>query len=59
MRTAGYLPTQRVAEGDIWIGYWVYIEAIPTEAEADAILAKCWEFEKLTDLTPLLKMFDE
>jgi cell division septation protein DedD len=40
LRAAGYDPTQRVAEGDIWIGYWVYIEAIPTEAEADAILAK-------------------
>lgn len=40
LRTAGYQPTQRVAEGDIWIGYWVYIDAIPTEAEANAILAK-------------------
>ncbi len=39
-RTAGYQPTQRVAEGDIWIGYWVYIEAIPTEAEANEILGK-------------------
>ncbi|HLF22627.1 MAG TPA: SPOR domain-containing protein, partial [Burkholderiales bacterium] len=40
LRTAGYLPTQRVAEGDIWIGYWVYIQAIPTEAEANEILAR-------------------
>jgi len=40
LRTAGYQPTQRVAEGDVWIGYWVYIDAIPTEAEANAILAK-------------------
>jgi hypothetical protein len=40
LRTAGYEPTQRVAEGDVWIGYWVYIDAIPTEAEANAILAK-------------------
>jgi cell division septation protein DedD len=40
LRTSGYEPTQRVAEGDIWIGYWVYIQAIPTEAEANAILAK-------------------
>jgi len=40
LRTAGYMPLQRVAEGDIWIGYWVYIQAIPTEAEANAILAK-------------------
>jgi cell division septation protein DedD len=40
LRTSGYEPTQRVAEGEIWIGYWVYIQAIPTEAEANAILAK-------------------
>ncbi len=40
LRTAGYQPLQRVAEGDIWIGYWVYIQAIATEAEADAILTR-------------------
>jgi hypothetical protein len=31
---------QRVADGEIWIGYWIYIDAIPTETEANAILAK-------------------
>jgi len=40
LRAAGYQPTQRVAEGDIWIGYWVYIDAITTEAQANEILAK-------------------
>ena len=40
LRTSGYQPTQRVADGDIWIGYWIYIDAIPTEAEANTILAK-------------------
>jgi hypothetical protein len=40
LRTAGYQPTQRVAEGDVWIGYWVYIDSIATEVEANAILAK-------------------
>jgi hypothetical protein len=40
LRAAGHQPLQRVAEGDIWIGYWVYIQAIPTEEEAMAILAK-------------------
>ena len=40
LRAAGYQPLQRIAEGDIWIGYWVYIEAIATEAEANEILAK-------------------
>ena len=32
LRTAGYQPLQRVAEGDIWIGYWVYIPAIRDRA---------------------------
>jgi cell division septation protein DedD len=40
LRSAGYQPLQRVAEGDVWIGYWVYIPAIPTEREAEEILAK-------------------
>jgi cell division septation protein DedD len=40
LRTAGHQPLQRVAEGEIWIGYWVYIEAIPSEQEANAILAR-------------------
>lgn len=40
LRGAGYQPLQRVAEGDVWIGYWVYIPAIPTEREANEILAK-------------------
>jgi cell division septation protein DedD len=40
LRAAGYEPTQRVAEGDIWIGYWVYIEAITTEDEASVILER-------------------
>ncbi len=39
LRTAGYQPTQRVADGEIWIGYWVYIDAIPTEPRANEILA--------------------
>jgi len=40
LRSAGYQPMQRVADGEIWIGYWIYIDAIPTETEANAILAK-------------------
>jgi hypothetical protein len=40
LRTTGFMPTQRVAEGDVWIGYWVYLQAIPTEREADAILER-------------------
>lgn len=40
LREAGHQPAQRVAEGDIWIGYWVYIPAIPSEDEAEDVLAK-------------------
>jgi cell division septation protein DedD len=40
LRAAGYDPMQRVAEGDIWIGYWVYIEANGTEQQANEILEK-------------------
>ena len=43
LRTAGFEPEQRVAEGDIWIGYWVYIQAIPSMDEANKVLAKVRE----------------
>ena len=43
LRNAGYQPTQRVVEGDIWSGYWVYIPAIPTEQEANETLKKVRE----------------
>jgi cell division septation protein DedD len=48
LRAAGHQPLQRVAEGDIWIGYWVYIPAIATEREANEILAKV-RAEGITD----------
>ncbi len=48
LRAAGHQPLQRVAEGDIWIGYWVYIHAIATEGEANEILAKV-RAEGITD----------
>jgi cell division septation protein DedD len=40
LRSAGHEPVQRVGEGEVWIGYWVYIPAIATEAEANEILAR-------------------
>lgn len=40
LRNAGFEPVQRVSEGDVWIGYWVYIPAIATEQEANEILAR-------------------
>jgi cell division septation protein DedD len=48
LRAAGHEPLQRVAEGDIWVGYWVYIPAIATEREATEILAKV-RAEGITD----------
>jgi hypothetical protein len=35
---AGFLPTQRTAQGNVWLGHWVYIDAIETQAEANAIV---------------------
>ena len=43
LRGEGFQPQQRVAEGEIWSGYWVYIPAIPTETEANETLAKVRE----------------
>jgi len=43
LRGAGYQPQQRVAEGEVWSGYWVYIPAIPTEQAANETLAKVRE----------------
>jgi len=40
LRAGGLDPVQRAVEGDIWVGYWVYLAAIPTLDEAEAILAK-------------------
>jgi hypothetical protein len=40
LRDGGFDPVQRAGEGDIWVGYWVYIAAIPTVAEAEKILAR-------------------
>ncbi|HEU4617470.1 MAG TPA: hypothetical protein VFV10_05480, partial [Gammaproteobacteria bacterium] len=34
LRTAGYEPTQRAGEGEVWVGYWVYLDAIPSQEEA-------------------------
>ena len=43
LRGAGYDPQQRVVEGDLWSGYWVYIGAIPTEEQANETLTKVRE----------------
>jgi hypothetical protein len=43
LRNAGYQPLQRVVEGEVWSGYWVYLPGIPTEQQANEALAKVRE----------------
>jgi hypothetical protein len=38
LRSDGLDPVQRTAEGDIWVGYWVYLEQLPSVEEAEGIL---------------------
>ena len=40
LRTAGYDPRQRVAEGDVWAGVWVYLPLPPARSNAEQLLAK-------------------
>jgi hypothetical protein len=34
----GFDARQRVADGEVWLGHWVYIDAIPTQGEAAEIV---------------------
>src|SRR5690606_807363 len=43
LRAAGLEPSQRDPEGDIWVGYWVRLDSIPSRTEANEILAKLRE----------------
>lgn len=40
LRAEGLEPKQRVAEGDIWVGYWVYLDGLPADQQAAAVLAE-------------------
>ena len=40
LRGGGYDPRQRVADGDVWAGVWVYLTLPPSRAAGDQILAK-------------------
>jgi hypothetical protein len=40
LRGGGYDPRQRVAEGDVWAGVWVYLPLPAARAVADGALAK-------------------
>jgi hypothetical protein len=40
LRDGGYDPRQRVADGDVWAGVWVYLQMPPSRTAGDQILAK-------------------
>jgi len=40
LREAGFTPNQRVVDGDVWVGYWVYLPGIATRDEANEILGQ-------------------
>ena len=40
LRGGGYDPRQRVADGDVWAGVWVYLPLPPSRIAGDQILAK-------------------
>jgi hypothetical protein len=40
LRSGGYDPRQRVVDGDVWAGIWVYVPAPPTPGAAEQLLAK-------------------
>jgi len=40
LRGGGYDPRQRVADGEVWAGVWVYLQLSPSRAAGDQILAK-------------------
>jgi hypothetical protein len=40
LRSAGYDPRQRVAEGDVWAGVWVYLPLPPVRSNAEQLLVK-------------------
>jgi len=40
LRTAGFEPSQRVVDGEVWVGYWVHLAGIPTRETANEILER-------------------
>jgi hypothetical protein len=40
LRSGGYDPRQRVADGEVWAGVWVYLPLPPARAMADQMLTK-------------------
>ena len=40
LRGAGYDPRQRVADGEVWAGVWVYLPLPPSRSNSEQLLAK-------------------
>jgi hypothetical protein len=40
LRSGGYDPRQRVSDGDVWAGFWLYLPLPPTHAAAEQEIAK-------------------
>lgn len=40
LRGAGFEPSQRVVDGEVWVGYWVHLAGIPTRETANEILER-------------------
>lgn len=38
LTASGFVTNQRIADGEVWLGYWVYLDAIDTQAAAAAIV---------------------
>ena len=38
LRSAGYSPTQRSEDGDVWLGHWVYLGDITTQGQAAGVI---------------------
>ncbi|MGD2167314.1 MAG: hypothetical protein PVF63_04355 [Gammaproteobacteria bacterium] len=40
LTASGFQAQQRAAQGEVWLGYWVYIDAIETQTEAARIVER-------------------
>ncbi len=43
LREAGFDARQRTTDGEVWLGYWVYLDAIETQARAAEIVGQLVE----------------
>jgi hypothetical protein len=43
LRGAGFDPRQRVEQGELWVGYWVSVQELPTRAVADSAMQSLTE----------------